>query len=200
MSSGMLKGSPWVSSNPALKKRPKVLILSSMGGFYDRETFVLSGPYSPVTISKWGEDSELSDSKKTTLRILDMFDPGIVHLIDGTNIDSPKNVLTLSLDLHRIIGNFVIYFEPTADQVPHRYKIDSMETMLPLSDQTFPVTRTLYLSPDHTIDPHSPRLLAIHCAIAGIFKVSGAGAYIFDILRDMEEVGVKADKSRIWRT
>jgi len=86
--------------------------------------------------------------------------------------------------------------EPTSDQVPpHRYKIDSTERMLPVSDQVFPVTRTLYLSPDHTIDPPSPRLLAIHRAIARILELSGAGDYIFGILQDMEEVGVKADGS-----
>ncbi|KAJ6103658.1 hypothetical protein N7486_003880, partial [Penicillium sp. IBT 16267x] len=49
-------------------------------------------------------DTVLSDSKKNVLRILDMFDPGINHLIDGLKIDSPINALTLTLDYHRLFG------------------------------------------------------------------------------------------------
>lgn len=58
-----------------------------------------------------------------------------------------------------------------------------------------PVTRTLFLAEDRLIDTPSPRLLAIHRAIAHILHLSGAGEYIDRILRDFEEKGVQADGS-----
>lgn len=138
-------------------------------------------------------DTELSDSKKIALKILDMFDPGIVHLIEYPRIDSPLNALTLTLDYHRLFGEFQIYFEPTGE--PYQYRIDSTERSPFLRDPLFPVTRTLTLSPNRTIDPPSPRLLGVHRAIARIMHLSGAGEYIEGILRDLEEVDVKADGS-----
>nr|XP_001390780.2 hypothetical protein ANI_1_264044 [Aspergillus niger CBS 513.88]XP_001395751.2 hypothetical protein ANI_1_824104 [Aspergillus niger CBS 513.88] len=74
-------------------------------------------PHCLTTVSSG--DADLSDSKKNVLRILDMFDPGVIHLIDGPKIDSPINALTLTLDYHRMFGEFQIYFEPTG--VPYHH-------------------------------------------------------------------------------
>lgn len=115
-----------------------------------------------------------------------MFDPGITHLIDGPNIDSPSNALTLTLENHRLFGEFQIYFEPTSR--PHEYRIHSVESGV-LSD---PVTRVLSRSPTDTINMPSPRLLGIHRAISRILKLSGAGEYIEQVLRDLEQVTVEA--------
>ena len=122
-----------------------------------------------------------------------MFDPGIGHLIDGPKIDSPINALTLTLDYHRLFGEFEIFFERT--DIPHQYKVDSTEQSPFLRDPLFPVTRTLTLSPNRTIDPPSARLLDLHRAIALIMKLSGAGEYIERVLRDMEELDVREDGS-----
>ncbi|POR35982.1 Uncharacterized protein TPAR_03796 [Tolypocladium paradoxum] len=46
-----------------------------------------------------------------------------------------------------------------------------------------------------SIDPPSPRLLAIHSAIAHILHLSAAGDYIDKMLQDMEENGVLEDGS-----
>ncbi|KAJ5998514.1 hypothetical protein N7451_006324 [Penicillium sp. IBT 35674x] len=138
-------------------------------------------------------DTDLSDSKKNVLQILDMFDPGIIHLIDGPKIDSPANALTLTLDYHRLFGEFQIYFERTG--IRHQYRIDSTEHSPFLRDPLFPVTRLLTLSPHRTVDPPSPRLLDVHRAIALIMKLSGASEYIEKILRDMEELNVREDGS-----
>src|SRR4051794_32419765 len=64
-----------------------------------------------------------------------------------------------------------------------------------LSFSSFPVARILYLTPDHTIDPPSLRLLAIHRAIGRILHLSGAEDSIDRILRDMDEVGIKENGS-----
>ncbi|KAA8642979.1 HNH endonuclease signature motif containing protein [Aspergillus tanneri] len=148
-------------------------------------------PHSLTTVASG--DAELSDSKKNVLRILDMFDPGVIHLIDGPKIDSPLNAVTLTLDYHRLFGEFQIYFEPTG--VPYQYRIDSTERSPFLRDPLFPVTRTLTLSPSRTIDPPHSRLLGVHRAIARIIHLSGAGEYIETIIRDMEEVDVRTDGS-----
>ena len=122
-----------------------------------------------------------------------MFDPGIIHLIDGPKIDSPLNALTLTHDHHRAFGEFQIYFEPTG--TPYQYRIDSMEKSPFLRDPLFPVTRTLMLSPNRTIDPPSAQLLGVHRAIAKIMNLSGAGEYIEKVLRDLDEIDVRADGS-----
>lgn len=128
------------------------------------------------------------------LQILTLFEPGITHLIDGQGIDSPRNALTLTHHYHRLLGEFEIYFEPIGGEY-NRYTIRSTEKNPILCDRLLPVTRTLNLSPNRTIDPPSSRLLKVHRAIALILKLSGAGEYIENILRDMEEVEVKEDGS-----
>ena len=125
-----------------------------------------------------------------------MFDSGVAHIIQGPNIDRPFNALTLTPDIHHWFGNFDIFFEPVVSQ-PGTYRIDSfLEPQLAGDD--FPVTRTLYLTDNHTIDPPLPRLLALHSAIAHILHLSAAGDYIDKLLRDMEraeELGAQTDGS-----
>lgn len=125
-----------------------------------------------------------------------MFDPNIVHLIEGVEIDRPTNAITLTTDIHRYFGEFKFYFEemgPT-DYPPHTYRVTSKENVF-ARPKGLPVTRTLFLSPNHTIDPPSAKLLAIHRAISIILHLSGAGEYIDEIIRDMEEINVRADGS-----
>ncbi|TQV90239.1 HNH endonuclease domain-containing protein [Cordyceps javanica] len=138
-------------------------------------------PHSLVHVAS---DEELSETKRTALEILNMFDNDVAHLINGVDIDRPHNALTLTLDLHRAFGAFDIYFTQIPDR-PHTYRI---ETFRRIGFQVmFPVTRTLYLSADQSIDPPAPRLLALHRAIGHILHLSGAGSYIDNILRKFEE-------------
>ena len=118
-----------------------------------------------------------------------MFDYGIVHLIEGTEIDRPRNALTLYNSLHWHFGKFDIFFTPvsTPDQPPHTYRIESFLGPAALRTYGLPVARTLYLTPNRTIDPPSPRLLALHRAIAHVLHLSAAGEYIDRILEDMGE-------------
>jgi hypothetical protein len=141
------------------------------------------------------EQTELNESKKTALAILDMFDHGVIHLIDGSHIDRPTNALTLTLSLHQRFGNFEIYFEPTLNvETPHTYTIHQTESF-GFQRTKFPITRTLYLTGDRTIDPPSSRLLAVHRAIALILHLSAAGSYIDRILRDLDEIDIEKDGS-----
>ncbi|KAL8359208.1 hypothetical protein RB598_007869 [Gaeumannomyces tritici] len=146
-------------------------------------------PHSLVQAS----NSQLSTAQKAALDILNMFDMGVVHLIDGVEIDRPYNAITLSHEHHFDFGSFRIFFEPVSNQ-PHTYRIDAFDSFN-RATLGLPVTRTLYLSENRTIDPPSPRLLAIHCAIGHILHLSGAGDYIDRIFYDAEEYGVRSDGS-----
>ncbi|PGH00919.1 hypothetical protein AJ79_08074 [Helicocarpus griseus UAMH5409] len=142
----------------------------------------------PHSLTQSDADGQLSDSQKAALMILNMFDCDVSHIIGGVNIDRPFNAMSLTPDLHTDFGNFSVFFEPVLDQ-EHTYQID---TFLPAGIlPALPVTRTLYLTSDRSIDPPSPRLLAIHRPIAYILHLSGAGDYIDKILQDMEEIGAQ---------
>lgn len=121
-----------------------------------------------------------------------MFDSGVIHLIEGNDIDRPRNAITLTGDFHHYFGNFDVFFESLPDQ-EHTYRVRSFIHPAILPD--LPVVRTLYLTENRTIEPPSPRLLTLHCAIAHILHLSGAGDYIREILRDMEWNDTKGDGS-----
>ena len=135
-------------------------------------------------------DSGQTDSKGKARQVLNMFDHGVLALIDGVEIDQPFNALTLDPSLHQLFGDFKAYFEPMAGARSSTYTI-RQTTQLP--SRLFPVTRTFYDTPNRTIDLPSPRLLAIHRAIALILHLSAAGEYIDRILRDMDDLMVKSD-------
>lgn len=53
-----------------------------------------------------------------------MFDTDVVHLIDGTEIDRPRNAIALERELRRRFDNYEIYFKPV-DESPNTYRIDT---------------------------------------------------------------------------
>jgi len=131
-----------------------------------------------------------------------MFDMGVAYLIEGLEIDRPRNAMTLTALIHQQFGDFQIYFEQPAaapgqqePPPPHTYRIGSFLPPQIFRRKPLPPTRTLYLSDNRTIEPPSPRLLAVHCAVAHILHLSAAGAYIDRILQDAEEHGIRADGS-----
>ncbi|KAK5988516.1 hypothetical protein PT974_09999 [Cladobotryum mycophilum] len=141
----------------------------------------------PHALMKSEEGSKVNDVKAATLAILNMFDCGVVHLLEGPGIDQPSNAISLTQHLHFLFGEFEIFFEPVPNQ-PHTYRIESFLEQGFIGDATLPTTRTLYLSENMTIDPPSPRLLALHSAIAHILHLSGAGDYIGKLLHDMNDM------------
>jgi hypothetical protein len=120
-----------------------------------------------------------------------MFDTDVVHLIEGPDIDRPRNAMTLTHNLHQDFGDFQIYFEQEGQANTYR-----INTFLPAAIHHFlPVTRELFLTEDRTIEPPSPRLLAIHRAIAHILHLSAAGEFIDRILNDLDQQTVRVDGS-----
>ncbi|EEP80427.1 predicted protein [Uncinocarpus reesii 1704] len=136
-------------------------------------------------------DSGLSEPKKIALGILNIIDYDVGHLIGSTDIDQPQNAMSLTHTFHVAFGNFDVFLEAVAGQ-QHTYHIKSLN---PVKARLLrlPLTRKLLLSKSQLIEPPSPRLLALHRAIAHILHLSGAGEYIDKILRDFEEAGVQED-------
>ncbi|KAI1120416.1 hypothetical protein F5Y10DRAFT_289790 [Nemania abortiva] len=156
----------------------------------------------PHSLTQVNREGKLDPSKESALAILDMFDVGVVDLIQGPEIDRPRNAITLTPQHHLSFSSFKVYFEPVPN-ADHTYAIKTFHKQNYFRRAPFPVIRELYLTPERTIEPPSRRLLAIHCAIAHILHLSRAGEYIDKIYRDIEEHGVQADGStplgRIYR-
>merc|ERR1712000_206784 len=145
----------------------------------------------PHSLVKANSDANLDSSREGALQILNMFDTDVVHLIEGPDIDRPRNAMTLTHNLHQDFGDFQIYFEP--EEQANTYRIN---TFLPAAIHHFlPVTRELYLTEDRTIEPPSRRLLAIHRAIAHILHLSAAGAFIDRVLDDWDQQAARTDGS-----
>ncbi|KAK4201575.1 hypothetical protein QBC40DRAFT_305880 [Triangularia verruculosa] len=142
----------------------------------------------PFSLTKT-ENNQLS--KKAAIAFLNMFDSGVIHLIEGTDIDRPYTAITLSCNMHGLFGKFKIFFKPVIG-TPNTYEISAFK---PAVRRYFklPINRTLFSH--ETIDPPAKRLLELHSAIGHILHLSGAGNYISVILRDMEAGEVRADGS-----
>ncbi|OJD26154.1 hypothetical protein ACJ73_02464 [Blastomyces percursus] len=110
--------------------------------------------------------------------------------------DSPPQP-TPATEAHAYFGNFKIFFEAMDDHLTdlkHTYKIHSSDRGASLYFK-LPVMRTLLLSSNHTVDPPSSKLLALHRAIAIILDLSAAGEYIDRIIHDSEQLWVRSDGS-----
>ncbi|TGJ83076.1 hypothetical protein E0Z10_g5688 [Xylaria hypoxylon] len=150
----------------------------------------------PHSLMKANTSHELNHPREAALAVLNMFDNGVTCLIEGTDIDRPRNALTLTHTFHGLFGDFKVFFEPIQDeQQPHTYRVDSFLPLTISRHLGLPITRTFYLTDTRTIDPPSPRLLAVHRAIAHILHLSAAGEYIDKLLREMDEQGILADGS-----
>lgn len=120
-----------------------------------------------------------------------MFDPGIIHRLEGENIDRTYNAITLSAGFHQSFGDLQVYFEAVPN-FEHTYVIKCTKEYA-FFRPSLPITRQLFITPERTIDPPSANLLAIHRACCLIVHMSAAGKYIEKVLRDMEQTAAKSD-------
>lgn len=121
-----------------------------------------------------------------------MFDINIMQLINGPDIDKTYNALMLTPTLHNAFGSYDIFFTPIPGR-PNTYRIEAFHGMR--FNNTVPVERELFMPNDPELHMPSPRLLAIHRAVAHIIHLSGAAEYIAKIFRDFDEGVVKCDGS-----
>ncbi len=90
-----------------------------------------------------------SGARKAAITILNMFDVGVIHIIKGTDIDRPYNAITLTLEMHRLFGNFDIFLERVTE-TPHTYNIKPFDPFFE-KGLSLPVRRTFFDHP--SIDP-----------------------------------------------
>ena len=107
-----------------------------------------------------------------------MSDHGVVHIFNGIDVDRPRNEIHSCTPDAQVLWQFGIYFEPVGGQC-NTYRTQAI-TPFKLKQRLLrlPITRTLSVTQNRTIDPPSPRLLALHRAIGQILYLSGAGEYI----------------------
>lgn len=121
------------------------------------------------------------------INILDMFDPGVHLLIKLEGSDRPRNALTLGAEMHSFFEKFDLYFEPFGNQ-PNVYRICTVsDGIIP----GFPLVRSLRSTP--SFEAPSPRLLALHKAVALLLNISGAYKYVQRFNRNGEAGYVSAD-------
>ncbi|KAI9762287.1 MAG: hypothetical protein M1840_001431 [Geoglossum simile] len=145
-------------------------------------------PYSLLR-AKEGE-KEPGDKQKYALQVLDMFDPGVVDIIDGGNIYCPCNAITLSAAMHQRFGGLEVYFERQSaglNYPKHMYVIKATK-IEPSQSPALPIERALLVTPNRTVDPPSERLLAVHRACALVLHLCGAAGYVDEVLLDKDVV------------
>lgn len=122
-----------------------------------------------------------------------MLDCDVMRLINVPEIDRAQNAMTLTHSYHGGFGKFELFFEPVSEK-RDTYEIKSLDPIVQARSE-LPIVRTFLLTENRPIEPPSPQLLLLHRAIAHVLYLSGAGEYIDQIIRDLEETGVRADGS-----
>ncbi|KAK6347170.1 hypothetical protein TWF696_007247 [Orbilia brochopaga] len=133
-----------------------------------------------------------SEAKVQIWSLLDFISPGVSHELQGVEIDSPKNAITLRQELHTLFGQLKLWF--TEKEVLEDGVVYKLETgnRLRVSPGFWPKDDLVILRTRDGIDAPSRRLLEIHRALAVAASLSGAGTDIDKLLRDEADLAVLA--------
>lgn len=123
--------------------------------------------------------------KELQLRMLHMFDTDISAIIDGVEIDTPQNALSLAQSISPTFYAFTIYLNEIKDR-NNIYQISNHDKTI--SDANKLPREANFNNSNHSnINPPSHHLLTIHRAISKILHLSTAGEYINEIFKDKRE-------------
>ncbi|OJD22512.1 hypothetical protein ACJ73_06137 [Blastomyces percursus] len=64
-----------------------------------------------------------TQSREAAITILNMFDSGFAHVIEGHGMEQLFNAISLTPTLQNLFEGFQIFFEPVSTQLPHVYTI-----------------------------------------------------------------------------
>jgi len=135
-------------------------------------------------------DNEGSDEYEyaTSVRaILEHFGQVSLDGLNGCNIHRLENIITMDYSKQwMMFDRLLIWLEETG--VPDQYRVNAREAYY-ISDITNPVTLTTH-EPQFPLP--SPSYLRLHAACAQVAHLSGAGEYIDQVFREMEETHVLA--------
>ncbi|KAK9476547.1 hypothetical protein V1514DRAFT_321989 [Lipomyces japonicus] len=138
-------------------------------------------------------DAATELAKRVAFQMLKMFNVDVVARLEGPNIDTPRNAITLTSSLYPFFETFKIVFEHVPD-TKCTYRVDYMDPLC-RGFVVLPVTVTFDNSPNRDIELPSRERLGIHRAIARILHLSAAGEYIDTFLEHMEDYTVAKNGS-----
>lgn len=140
----------------------------------------------PHSFNALNVNGTLGPARTYAWRVMNMFHPGISHVLAGDAIDSPYNAMTLAGDLHKRFGRLKWYLEPTGKSqnsyTVHAIHGQRIETWLR------PPGGIVTFNASGEVPPPDPRLIALHRACCLILSMSGAGECAEDVLQDMREL------------
>ncbi|KAI9651950.1 MAG: hypothetical protein M1829_001998 [Trizodia sp. TS-e1964] len=134
-----------------------------------------------------GNSEHLNSIQINALNTLHMFDSNLVAEIEGIAIDRPTNALLLTKNWHDIFGQFKVYFDQIEEE-PNTYTVRVTNPNLPI----FSLPRTVRFESE-SIPLPSPRLLAVHKALARMMHLTCAGDIIDHRFRDYPDDNIAAD-------
>ncbi|KAI9651905.1 MAG: hypothetical protein M1829_002110 [Trizodia sp. TS-e1964] len=134
-----------------------------------------------------GKSNQLNPGQLNALNALHMFDSNLCAEIEGIAIDRPTNTLLLRGELHTLFGQFKVYFDQQ-DEEPNTYIVRVTRPNMPIAG----LPRTVRFESE-VIPLPSPRLLAVHKALARMMHLTGAGENITYQFRDYPDTEIAAD-------
>ncbi|KAJ3782032.1 hypothetical protein GGU10DRAFT_276343, partial [Lentinula aff. detonsa] len=118
-----------------------------------------------------------------------------VELINGNKVHSLFNIMTLSHDAHDAFDRLELWLEAT-NQV-NRYRVATASKFLVAGG----LPEFIEFTSSHPKLPlPSPDLLALHAVCAKVAHLSGAGEYVEQLDRDVEELCVLAADGQSFQT
>ncbi|KAK1228121.1 hypothetical protein PQX77_008856 [Marasmius sp. AFHP31] len=128
------------------------------------------------------------DYPASLLAVLKRFGYDVDNL-NGAKVHSLYNVMTTEYDVHDWFDSLNLWFEATPVVHCYHVKTDSGRFPHPMA----PTEITFAPSERPELPLPSPELLALHAACAKVAHLSGAGAYLDELDRDMEDLCVLAN-------
>jgi hypothetical protein len=131
-----------------------------------------------------------SDRQKFFWKVLGMYAPNVAAILHGEGIDSVKNTIFLTHDLHVNMGSLNMWFEATEEKDTYLIQtaLEDMKDEFQLPEKIKFVNK----DPKRFHDLPSPYILKVHAALCRVLHMSGAAEYIGNVLDDFEQIDCKA--------
>lgn len=133
----------------------------------------------------------LHEAKHFIWQIMNMFDPGVSRVLEGSAIDSPANAMLLASELHDEFGRLRCYMEELPGR-PNMYAVKTVRGATALPPGFAP--RPIVTLRNHELEgtEHAylplPRLLKIHAACCKMMQMAAAAEYVESLWDEMEEL------------
>lgn len=116
--------------------------------------------------------------------------------LNGDNINSLTNVLTLDTGLHKFFGPLDFWFEAVPG-VSNTYQLRKADPSY-FRDAVKDGAEVTFMSPNPELYPlPDPRYLAFHAAVAKVVHMAGMAEHLDEILWKTEDIGVLSDESGV---